>query len=436
MSEIVKDPNLILTWIKEKQRNEQAMLYRLNNLFRGSIPRSKMRRVVLAAFEQMSREIANIYTSGPAMGAATDEENLAVWSTLEQPTTIPYFRIVRMTNKLINGDRAHPRLDCNDFSELIRVIGAWLEKGGGFGAPDINKAYRVGADKVNRPEDTIYKYLLYLTDLKKKYGWQYPSRMSDAERTALDKLVTPRGDYIARQGVRDDQNWSKAVRQREDGNQHHSIEEHVADFWVRPKFNKQSGMQIFRANRDDICKKIDLLFGFIIGATISGTTTDTAMVLEAFGSQLRPPLHAGYYLFPVGTIAASLHHSLLEAGLALTVVEAIDSYCAGFYTTLIPKGGLPGELQDAEGILREAEEAKENRHLLIWYNGNEKVPAGCIRWNKPYELRDARKLAEGKGLLTHIKNMPKVPDKMAILRFMKLMSPRLFAYLPEEFQLR
>jgi len=433
MAEIVRDSNKILEWVEAKQRNEQAMLFRLNNLFKGPMPRRKMRRVVLAAFEQMCREIAHVSKAGPALSAVMDEGNLAVWSTLEQPSNVPRFRIARMTNKLINGDLARPPLDCNDFSELIRVIGAWLEKGGGFGAPNINKAYRVGVGKTEAPAGPSLEYLTYLGQLRRRYGWQYADLLNGEERTTLAQLATT-GDFIARQQARDDKNWGKPVRQRENPNQHHAIEEHVADFWVRPKFGKQSGMQLFRANRDDLCKKIDLLFGFITGATISGTTTDTAMVLEAFGAQGR--LHPGYYLFPVATIAASLHHSLLEAGLALTVVGAIDSYCAGFYTSLIPKGGLPGELQDAEGILKEAEEAPENRHLLIWYNGNEKSPAGCIRWNKPYELRDSKRLVEGKGLLTHVMSMPRVPDKMAIMRFLKLMAPRLFAYLPEEFQLR
>ena len=172
MAEIVKDTNVILKWIEEKQRNEQAMLFRLNNLFKGSIPRHKMRRMVLAAFEQMSREASDVSTAGPAIFAVNDEKNLAVWSRVQKPSNIAGVKLVRMTNQLIAGDKAVPRLDCNDFSELIRVIGAWLEKGGGFGAPNINKAYRVGAGRVKRTEDTIYEYLIYLMDLKKKYGDQ------------------------------------------------------------------------------------------------------------------------------------------------------------------------------------------------------------------------------------------------------------------------
>lgn len=449
MAEIIqaKYPNdsnskLIQDWIKDKQSNEQKMLFRLNNLFRGSIQRNKIRKVVLAAFEMMHNEVMTS-NEWPAFRALVAEEDLAVWNKLSNPTHITYWRIVRMHNQLLLGDSAVPRLDCNDFSELIRVIGAWIENGGGFGVQNINKAYRSGVGRIEGTEEPGIKYFNYLGELRKKYGWQYADRINNNERTELRKLATA-STLIKRQEIRDNKVWAKNVRQREDPNQHHAIEDHVADFWVQPGFIKQSGkmiraqsgMQMFRANRDDLCKKIDLLFGFITGATISGTTTDTAIVLEAFGALQKPPLHAGYYLFPVATIAASLHHSLLEAGLALTVVGAIESYCAGFYTTLIPKGGFPGELEEARNILKEHEDSQENRHMIIWYDGNEKIPAGCIRWNKPYELRDARRLTEGKGLLTHVNTIPRIPDKWAVLRFIKLMAPGLFAYLPEELQLR
>lgn len=437
MAEIIEvgipgDPNSVQIgkWIEEKQANEQKMLFRLNNLFREPIPTKKMRKIVLAAVEMMLHEVDTV-SVWPAYKAIVAEENLAVWNKLPRPTQIVHWRLARMHQQLLLGDHAVPILDCNDFSELIRVIGAWLENGGGFGSPNINKAYRTGVHDGGSSSE----YLDCLMLLKGKYGWRYDELMTPDERKQLNSLAEG-GSYMDKQKFRDDQVWGKEVRQREDPNQHHAIEAHVADFWVKPDFDRQSGMQMFRANRNDLCKKIDLLFGFITGATISGTTTDTAFVLEAFGAQMKPPLHAGYYLFPVATIAASLHHSLLEAGLALTVAGAIDSYCAGFYTTLMPKGGLPAELEAARKILQEHEESDQNHHMVLWYNGNEKSPAGCIRWNKPYEKRDSRRLVEGKGLLTHVHTLPRVPDKRAVAHFIKLMAPRLMAYLPEALQAR
>jgi hypothetical protein len=192
-------------------------------------------------------------------------------------------------------------------------------------------------------------------------------------------------------------------------------------------------MQLFRVKGNDLCKRMDLLFGLLKGATISGTTTDTVLVLEAFGAGLG--LHPGYYLFPVATIAASLHHTLLEAGLALTLTEAIDSYCVGFYTSLVPKGGLPAELAKAQTILSGAEQDRRNRHLICWFDEKDKTrPAGCILWDKPYEIRASRRLVEAKGLLTHIAQVPTLPKQADVAAFIDRMAPQLLAYLPDEFQ--
>jgi hypothetical protein len=438
MAHIETDPDVIDRWIEEKQKNEQAMLYRLNNLFKGPIPRSKIRRLVRSAFETMCNEATwGVGSAGPVWQALLAEQDLAVWSKLNPPTSIPQFRVLRMLDKLIQGDVAQPRLDCNDFSELIRVIGAWLENGGGLGAPNINVAYRTGVGQTASDSGPSAAYLTYLGDFRRKYGWNYADHLTGGERAELARLATT-GDYIQRQDQRDKKLWGKkgesAPRQRSGvpGKKSYDIPAHVADWWVRPKLDKLSGMQMFRVKGDDLCKKIDLLFGLLKGATISGTTTDTAMVLELFGAQ--HGLHAGYYLFPVGTIAASLHHTLLEAGLALTVVGAIDSYCVGYYTTLISKGGLPGELQEARGILEEAEQDPKNRHFIIWYDKAAERPAGCVLWNKPYELRDARRLVEAKGLMSHVATMPKVPLQQDVARFIRLMAPKLLAYLPQEFQ--
>ena len=436
MAEIIKISDAIIKLTEKKQRNEQAMLFRLNNLFRGSIPRNRMRKVVLAAFQQMLAEAALSDNLNPALTAALDEaRRLAVWHRLKHPANSPKEWLCGMTNQLVLGDRNDPKLDCNDLSELIRVTGEWIEKGGGNRPPNLNKQYRVGVARTETPRDPGMEYLHYLGGLRRKYGWQYSDHLTVEETKELERLAFGDANKAAKK-ARDAMVWSEDVRQKEKLQQHRAIEDHVRDFWVRPRFEKASGMMMFKASKNDICKKIDLLFGLIIGATISGTTTDTVMVLKNYGSQLRPPLPPGYFLFPVGTITASLHHSLVEAGLALTVTECIDSYCAGFYTTLMPKGGLPGELEDAAGILKESENDPENHHLLIWYDGNEKVPVGCIRWNKPFEIKEYRRLVEGKGLLTHINSMPQVPDKWAIMRLIKTMAPKLFAYLPEELQLR
>jgi hypothetical protein len=393
MATVVTNSDQIQEWVKAKQRNEQSMLYRLNNLFKTPLPRAKMRRLVQSAIEQMWAELQANWPAQAVWGALMDEQGLAVWQRISPATSIPHFRLQRILESLRQGDRAHPVLDCNDFSELIRVIGAWLEKGGGYGHTNINKALRAGIN-----------------------------------------------------GIPANQVWGKAVRQREPRSEPktyrfggeevrlrggHRIESHIEDWWIRPKkgldqIHKKSGMEMFRANRDDLCKKIDLIFGLLIGATISGTTTDTVIVLEAYG--VDQELHAGYYIFPVATIAASLHHTLLEAGLALSIVGAIDSYCVGFYSSLKPKGGFPGELQDALGILQEAEDHPDNRHLLIWYGETEKRPAGCILWEKGEAEAAKNTLYNGKKLLAQASNLPRVPRRDHIVRLIQDLSPNLLTF--------
>jgi len=386
MAAVITDPSRVQSWVKAKQTNEQEMLKRLNRAFNKPEAYEKIRKVVMSALLQMKLE-ANL-NPAPAKNAVSAEAALAVWQKIPTGEAHPLNRLGNMLAELC----CYPnKFDINDLSELIRVIGAWLENGGGHaGIPkELTEAFRPGI------------------------------RTKGMTQEAVKKLI-----------------WDKGtVRQREDRIKdealYHEIEEHVRRAWVRPKFGRASGLQMFRVNRNDLCKKIDLLFGLLKGATISGTTTDTVLVLEAFGFEHN--LHAGYYLFPVATIAASLHHTLVEAGLALTLVEAIESYRVGFYTTLKPKEGLPGELQDVDNILRSAEQDMRNRHFVLWYEGNEN-PAGCVLWDKLSEVEASKRLVESKGLLTHVRSLPEFPTKMDVARFINLMQPRLLAYLPQEFQ--
>lgn len=382
---IETNPKTIQQWIEDKQFNEQSMLKRLNELFGNAVSLGKMRVVVLTPLRQMLAEMRSQSFGSWAQRAMMAENNLAVWQTLPNPTPVLDVRLERMIRRLEAGQG-----DANDLSELIRVIGAWLEMGGGFGSVGINKAYRVGVEHI--PQSAPHGQGLALK-----------------QQQAIDEQV-----------------WAKNVREREaiktgPDKKQHEIEPHLKPVWVAPKSDKLSGMQMFRVKGKDLCLRIDNLFGLLKGATISGTTTDTALVLEAYGAALG--LHAGYYLFPVATIAASLHHTLLEAGLALTLVEAISTYRPGFYTSLIPKGGLPAELAEAGEILRGAEDAPRNRHFILWYQGT--VPAGCILMERPAEIEAFKDLADGRKLLANVRQLPEYPNRQQVLDFVGMMAPRL-----------
>jgi hypothetical protein len=410
----------IISWEKEKETNEQEMLFKLNKLFKTQFPTENIRRVVLAAFDTMVAEVSQ-GKGGPTRAALEAEGNLAVWKKSEvvrvdwaNAQQLWVRRLFAMWDLLGRGNNTVGALDCDDLSELIRVVGAWLEKGGGFGGyEDINKALRtgIGAIAPGTPKDWKAR-----VDARDNLQWGKDVRMRENPRDKDPKKKAPDGTSF-----------------------HHNIEAHVARYWVRPKEGKESGMQMFRANQNDLCKKIDLLFGLLTGATLSGTTTDTVFVLETFGQQIGvgKQLHPGYYLFPAATIAASLHHTLLEVALSLTLDGAIESYCVGFYTTLAPKGGFPPELKEAQDILRKAEVDPRNRHLVLWYDGkDEGKPVGCILFDKKHEIDSYKRLVEAKGLLTHVKTLPQVPSKTDAAHFIQLMAPKLLAYLPQEFQAR
>lgn len=402
MVQVETNPMTVRKWMEAKQTNEQELLRRLNYVFHGRDATATVRRVVRTAFERMWAEVQATPFAAAVYGALVAEADLAVWAKLRPVSALPFFRLERMLLKLRLGEHDDDPLDCNDLSELIRVIGAWLERGGGHGGvPDIHKAYRTGVDKI--------------------------------------PATAPHGKGLAvkQQKALDDKLWKTGVTRSRSGpgdpeRNPIPIEPHVAQAWVRPKQNKISGLQRFRVDGEDVCRKIDLMFGLLPGATISGTTTDTVMVFEAFGAQKAGPkiwitLHPGYYLFPVATIAASLHHTMLEAGLALTVVDAIRDYEVGFYKSLVPAGGLPNELAKVGEYLGAAEDDMRNRYILAWYENYNDTPTGCICWDRTHK-EEYRKLVSGKELMRRVNNMRKFPSRNDVVSLIQDRAPSLLTF--------
>lgn len=78
--------------------------------------------------------------------------------------------------------------------------------------------------------------------------------------------------------------------------------------------------------------KMDRVFGLLEGADISGTTTDTSYLVNAFG------LGRMMHLLPLGTLVYNYHHTWLEVALALSInrqMTGID-YDLGYYTSCLP----------------------------------------------------------------------------------------------------
>ena len=406
MVDIIEEYGRIEKIIHAKQRNEQEMLKRLNQAFSDKVAYEKMKTVVLSAMMQMLTEAWGL-GSEPVRKAMEDEKGLPCWAHIGE---VPEWRtrILKMVSILRAGHSpiTGKDVDINDLSNLIRVIGAWLENGGGAaGYKDISKAFRPG-------------------DLQKQL---------DPE---VEADVTKRWEELQ------SQIWGPGFRQRKgkEGGGLFDIDDHVKSAWVKPNFGGKAGVETRRVFGTDLCFKIDNLLGLLPGLGISGTTTDTVMFMEVFGATKSKTdnkwytLHPAYYLFPVATIAASLHHTLLEAGLALALDGAIDEYHVGFYTSLDPGQGFPNELSGVHGILEGAEKDIRNKHYLLWYDNGD-VPKGCVVFDKPDEIADFRQLVAGRNLLNNVQILPEYPSKRDVMRFIHYHGPkRLFDHLPPALQ--
>lgn len=400
MAQVVTDPGVVMSWVHAKQTNEQELARRIYQAFGAALPMRNMVMVLGVALSRMQLELAS--NPVPVRSAVTGDPDLPVWRHVRAKGADPADKLVGLYNALLAGGTD---FSVDDLSNIVRIVGSWIEKGGGYGGePNLNFAYREGVhDKVTH--------------------WH-----------AEPGLV-----------------WGPDVRQREqritDPTLYHAIEAHVRGAWVRPPIRRGQedqpndliarfpvGMNMLRANRNDSCRKLALVFGLIKGATLSGTAADTTMVLEAFGQGIISP---GYYLFPVGAVAGVLHHSMLEVSLALALDDIIDDYHVGYYTTLVPKDGLAGELSAIQALLVNAENDQRNRHFVCWYDPGSEVPSGLVRWDKPWEIRLHRaKLSAGKHLLQQARYMPPFPGPRDVGDMVFRMAPDLVPSLPGMMQPR
>jgi hypothetical protein len=132
-----------------------------------------------------------------------------------------------------------------------------------------------------------------------------------------------------------------------------------------------AGMRVWAPQDLDILYRIEITFGLRVGATISGTTTDTLYFLSVFGRYAMDPI---FYLLPLATIIAPGHHSLIEAAIPLTLAGRID-YSIGLYSTLMPQGSNSGAAAAVEKTLQQYEKDQRNRLMIVFYSQPE-TPGG------------------------------------------------------------
>jgi hypothetical protein len=381
---MVTDPITIRQWCEAKQRNEQELSQRLYKQFNSDIASQKVRQVVQLAVQAMVADPFN-----PAFIAAINEEPfLDVWKKATPPgASVWAFQDIL---RKIADPAYHHHFELSDLSDLIRLVGAWVEKGGmggSIGLAPIKEAFRPGV-LPTQPETG-------------PPGWA-------TERWTREVA-----------GV-----WGPGRRDR--GNPW-DIEAHIQPVWRQ---GGVAGLKLKRAQGNSNVLKIDKLFGLLTGADISGTTSDTTFVLEAWGAGL---LHSAYYLVPAASIVYNCHHTLVEVALALSLNKVID-YRIGYYTTLLPQGGTPPELNAIGDYLRFAENDQRNRHFLIWYENHS--PAGCIHFDRPWEkdLLKMQDLSRATKVLAQAQNLSPFPTRKDVSDLIYLLAPRLVIGLPRALQ--
>jgi len=121
---------------------------------------------------------------------------------------------------------------------------------------------------------------------------------------------------------------------------------------------------IIPCHRNDLCRKIDLLFGLTIGATISN---DFRPRRSSSNRRLRhkekyKTIHPATNLFPIATIARACHHTLVECALPLRSTTSSKTTSSALH--LAYAGQLPARnFAGVPGILAAFENDKRNNIL-------------------------------------------------------------------------
>jgi hypothetical protein len=239
------------------------------------------------------------------------------------------------------------KLDATDCADVIRLAGAWVERGG-----------LQGGARAHMPRGND------------------PGTAKEAFRVGGKQF------------------WGPGARVREDG---WDIEPHLVPFMrdQRAAFTGMAGQRGHhgkkrskRAAGSSSVLQLDRLYGLVVACDISGTTADCVFALELFGAEYG--LTAAYYMLPLGTIVHNMHHSVLEVALVASLNGEME-YHVGFFETLRPMraAAFPPELnglQQAIDVAR-AQMQNEELHHLRYYEGH--LPKGIFQFRR-HELAALR----------------------------------------------
>jgi len=254
------------------------------------------------------------------------------------------------------------RLDATDVADIIRLVGAWVEHGGGGvrgGLAGEKEARRCGALGGNSQN-----------------VWKQPDKRGPEQQQLDTKAFggAGTGEETRYQRARTNKPWR--------------VEPHLKEFMRDPKGFSGIGGVVLENGKWVGGKRIasgtnlsiiNRLFGLSWGCDISGTTCDQVFALEKWGRRAAILEHDAYMLLPLGAIVHNMHHTLLEVALPLSMNGVID-YRIGFFDTLIPRQGLPVELNRIQGLVEAANSKMRDKHLLRYYSNGR--PVGCFRFNQ------------------------------------------------------
>src|SRR5262245_19630882 len=123
MATLITDPQTIQKYCLEKQANEAQLGKSIYQFFNQGDAIVKLRELATAAICTMVSGDGN-----QVQAAITEEKELGVWKKLGAKN---YFAL---RDLVMRSDDWVQSMDASDCSDLIRLVGCWVEKGGLVGA--------------------------------------------------------------------------------------------------------------------------------------------------------------------------------------------------------------------------------------------------------------------------------------------------------------
>jgi hypothetical protein len=427
-------------WIVERRarefyRNELDLANNLLDVFNTGQLKHDLNQLVFKAMEWLKAQKDYDKALQQALNA---EDKLTLWE--EDKVTKKPLRYPRTPDgvRLACQHGQSGSLEATDCSDLIRLMGAIIEKGAGedynptkdpeklqlpwakteYGEKQqFRKPAPLPKDRQGRPLNlALTDYGLSkggATSMRNVMAWgqNAPNPTANPPKPAENPAYRDKQGLSGGQWTKDaDGNWKDdsgnvyqgraraAVPKDKQAAKLSGYADHLVYAWfrgmagkeARPSFEPFKGIVL-----QSVVGKMERVFGYpVMGADISGTTGDSTYVVKRFASMIGKELDPVMYLLPFATIVASGHHHLLEVAATLTLCEVID-YTIGLYETILPipgwqlieKSRYQPEVQLIKSHIATA--TRNANRMLVYWKGSD--PQGAVElesddWKKVARL--------------------------------------------------